>query len=59
MQNSAYTKPIHLELYGNSVVWYSYYRQEKIFAIMKNIKKLKFEGDWMMLWPKFYLLRKS
>ena len=36
-----------------------YYRLEKCFEVVENVKKLNFEGNWAELLPKLYLLRQS
>ena len=32
---------------------------EKCFEVTENLKKFKFEGDWVELWPNICLLRQS
>ena len=59
MQNSAYTNPINLELWRNWRALYFYWRLEKRFEVIENIKKLELEEDWVELGPKVSLLRQS
>ena len=53
MQNSAYKKLLNLKLSRNSCCLLIFLLNlEKGFAIVKNVKKLKFEGNWDEIWAK-------
>ena len=53
MRIKTYAKLLNFEFLRSWLTLYFYYRLEKYFEIIVNVKVLKFEGDWTTLWQTF------
>ena len=59
MRNSAYAKPFNLDFKSICDAYTFYWRVEKSFEILENVKKLKLGGGWVEFWVKIFFLRES
>ena len=55
MQNTAYRKQLNLKFYRHSFALSVCIKHLRGFRNIKNVERVKFEGDWDKLWTKRFL----